>query len=514
MPPPFSGFVRLLTRQGRHAKMARNSAKKDGETRVGKPSGGSFIGLDIGSQTIKAVEVRGAGTGLQISALGIENTPPGAIQGGVITDPKALGAAIKAVLSKNGIKASRCVSAAAGAASVVVRVIEVPRMTPAELAETMKWEVERHIPFAANDVEMAYQTIDDPAAAADPNNPNMEVLLAVAQRDMVAAHIETLQAAGLNPIAVDVEPLAAGRALINVPRNGLDQKNVVVVNIGAANTDVSIFKGGTLRFPRSFPIAGDNFTRAIADHIGMGMDAAEEEKRENATVFMDLIGGGAGLGDDFGGAAPAGDIGRTPFDFAADVNIPMNTPFASTPAADEGLAPVSASPFDMTGDVPSAPVELSAEPTIPPPAAASPFDTSDPFAAAMVGSPTTAAGPLANVPTDDPRTRRRREIFDALLPVLGEFAGEVRRSVDYFRSRYPNDTLDQIILCGGSARIPNLDQFLQSDLGVTTVVADPFAGINVSSRQMSSERLQDVAPAFAVAVGLATRDALLGSDKK
>jgi len=489
--------------------------KKDGVIRVGKPSGGSFIGLDIGSQTIKAVEARGAGTGLQISALGIENTPPGAVQGGVITDPKALGAAIKAVLSKNGIKASRCVSAAAGAASVVVRVIEVPRMTPAELAETMKWEVERHIPFAANDVEMAYQTIDDPAAAADPNNPNMEVLLAVAQRDMVAAHIETLQAAGLNPVAVDVEPLAAGRALINVPRNGLDQKNVVVVNIGAANTDVSIFKAGTLRFPRSFPIAGDNFTRAIADHIGMGMDAAEEEKRENATVFMDLIGGGAGLGDDFGGGvAPAGggDIGRTPFDFAADINIPMNTPFASTPAG-EGLAPVSASPFDMTEDAPpvAPPVELTPEPVVPP--AASPFDTSDPFAAAMSSSPA-AAGPLANVPADDPRTRRRREIFDALLPVLGEFAGEVRRSVDYFRSRYPNDTLDQIILCGGSARIPNLDQFLQSDLGVTTVVADPFAGINVSSRQMSSERLQEVAPSFAVAVGLATRDALLGSDKK
>lgn len=493
--------------------------KKDGVIRVGKPSGGSFVGLDIGSQTIKAVEARGAGTGLQISALGIENTPPGAIQGGVVTDPKALGAAIKAVLSKNGIKAGRCVSAAAGAASVVVRVIEVPRMTPAELAETMKWEVERHIPFAANDVEMAYQTIDDPAAAADPNNPNMEVLLAVAQRDMVAAHIETLQAAGLNPVAVDVEPLAAGRALLNVHRTGLDQKNVVVVNIGAANTDVSIFKGGTLRFPRSFPIAGDNFTRAIADHIGLGMDAAEEEKRENAMIFMDLIGGGS-VGDDFGGGtatAGGGDIGRTPFDFAADINIPMNTPFASTPAAGESMAPVSASPFDMTDeDVMAAPVpaaspfDLAAEPTVSP-AAASPFDTSDPFMAAAAGSP--ATGLPASVPADDPRTRRRREIFDALLPVLGEFAGEVRRSIDYFRSRYPNDTLDQIILCGGSARIPNLDQFLQSDLGVTTVVADPFAGINVSSRQMSSERLLEVAPAFAVAVGLATRDALLGSDK-
>jgi type IV pilus assembly protein PilM len=207
------------------------------------------------------------------------------------------------MLARNGIKASRCVSAATGAAAVVVRVIEVPRMTPAELAETMKWEVERHIPFAANDVEMAYQPIDDPAQApVDPNNPNMEVLLAVAQRDMVATHIETVQAAGLQPVAVDVEPLAAGRALLNLGAPNLAAGNAVVVNIGATNTDVAIFKNGTLRFPRNFPIAGDNFTRAIADYLGISMDAAEEEKRTNATILMDLLQAPATGGADFGGA--------------------------------------------------------------------------------------------------------------------------------------------------------------------------------------------------------------------
>ena len=90
---------------------------------------------------------------------------------------------------------------------------------------------------------------------------------------------------------------------------------------------------------------------------------------------------------------------------------------------------------------------------------------------------------------------------------------ELRRSVDYFRSRYPAETIDQIMLCGGSARIANLDQFLQSDLGIPTVVADPFAGLNVSARQVSAEYRQQTAPAFAVALGLAARDAVLGPDK-
>jgi len=227
-----------------------------------------------------------------------------------------------------------------------------------------------------------------------------------------------------------------------------------------------------------------------------------------------------------GGAA---DGGRTPFDFS---DVPMNTPFASTPSTPSMPA---ASPFDPSAasEIGAAPArgafDLSEEPMIGMPAVspappAAPVDdnpfainnepTAPAFGATVTPPPMVGANPPATVPVDDALSRRRREIFDALLPVLGEFAGEIRRSVDYFRSRYPTDSLDQIILCGGSARLPNLDQFLQGDLGVPTVVADPFAGMKVTSRQMSPERLAATAPAFAVAIGLATRDALLGSDKK
>lgn len=496
---------------------------------MAKPSGGSFVGLDIGTQTIKVVEVRGAGNGLQISALGVENTPPGAVQGGLVADPKALGTAIKSLLGKSGIGAKKTVSAAAGAASVVVRVIEVPRMSPAELAETMKWEVERHIPFAANDVEISYQAIDSPAGGApDPNNPNMEVLLAVAQRDMVAQHIETLQAAGLNPVAIDVEPLAAGRALINLSKTGLASKNVVVVNIGASNTDVGIFKDGILRFPRTIPLAGDNLTRAIADHLGLSMDAAEDEKRENAAVLIELIGSTAPSNPFDEGSSPdasGGGAMQTPFD------IPINTPFAERPA--QATVPPPSS-FDVSdtnagsatsaGGMPTFDISDAPSPPVGGGASVYPSPDENPFATpfpsdappAAADSPFVDASPAAPPPApiaDDPRSLRRREVFDAILPVLGEFVMELRRSIDYFRSRYPNDVVDQIILCGGSAHIANLDQFVQNDLNIPTIVADPFAGVTVSSKQMSRERLQQLAPDFAVAVGLAARDALLGSGK-
>jgi type IV pilus assembly protein PilM len=480
-----------------------------------KPSGGTFVGLDIGTATIKAVEVKGAGPNLQVTALGMAETPPGTIQQGLVQDAKALGAAIKALLTKSGIRPGRCVSAASGNAGVVVRVIEVPKMSPKDLAETMKWEIERHIPFAANDVEMGYQKIDDPVSDNDPNNPNMEVLLAVAQRDMVAEHLKTLDAAGLKPFSIDVEPLAIGRALLNLDNSGLASRNVAVVNIGAANTDVGIYKAGTLRFPRAVPIAGDNFTRAIADHLGIGMDQAEDEKRQYAAVLMDVL--------DSVQAAPADDpfgessFGASPFDMAG---VPPANPFDTAPVP-------PANPFDAPAVPPANPFAepVPANPFETPPA--NPFDTpppANPFGDPVPANPfDTAAGdvppaspfdsPAAPPAPEDPRRRRQREIFDALVPVLAELAVEVGRSVDFFRSRYPNEVLDQVVLCGGSAQIVDLDKFFQRELGIATRVANPFQAVRVASRQMDPATLDRIAPAFAVALGLAARDAVIGSDK-
>jgi type IV pilus assembly protein PilM len=304
---------------------------------------------------------------------------------------------------------------------------------------------------------------------------------------MIGLHLNTLEAAGLTPVAIDIEPLAVGRTLLDLDKKGLANKNVVIVNVGAAITDVGVYKNGILRFPRTIPIAGENFTRAIADQLGITMEAAEEEKRD-AVVLMEMLGTGGGVQFD---ASPAE---ASPFDFDFDHAAPssgaaFDLPGAepATSSSEESVAGGAA--FDPYGNAPAATPQAGTPPT-PPPAPV----------------PASSSGPDPN----DPRYRRRREIFDALLPVLGEFSMEIRRSIDYFRSRYPSDTVDQILLCGGSARIGNLDQYVQYEMGIPTMVADPFTNVASASKQMSRERLAEVAPAFAVALGLAARDAVLG----
>ena len=160
-------------------------------------SGGPTVGLDIGSSLIKVAELVPGRNGVTVRAMGMAPTPVGAMENNIIVDAQLLGQAVKKLLKEAGVSSKSSVSSVSGQSALVVRVIEVPRMSDSELAETMKWEVERHVPFAANEVIMDFQPIE--RADTPPDSQNMEVLLAVAQQDMVDRHVEMLMAAGLRP---------------------------------------------------------------------------------------------------------------------------------------------------------------------------------------------------------------------------------------------------------------------------------------------------------------------------
>jgi type IV pilus assembly protein PilM len=235
--------------------------------------------------------------------------------------------------------------------------------------------------------------------------------------------------------------------------------------------------------------------------MGLSMDAAEDEKRAHAVILMDLVKSGQADEMLYGDSGGSPDMGvQSVFD--VDLSAPLPPPLfggGATPAP-------AASPFDIADDNPFA-NSTAVNPF------ASPFDA--PVAeAGDGGTPPPPPDASAMVPSEpnDPYYERRKEVFNAILPMLGEFVMELRRSVDYFRSKYPNDTMDLVLLCGGAARIQNLDQYIEHDLGIPTSLADPFAGLNVASKQVSVTRRMEIASAMAVALGLASRDAILGKE--
>lgn len=520
-----------------------------------KSAPSAVVGLDIGTDTIKVAEAKFAKDGIAITGLGIARTPQGVIENEVIVDPKALGATIKALLAESGIKTKKCVSSVSGASQVVIRVISVPKMKQEELAETMKWEVERHVPFSPQEVVMDFQPLDNPSA--DPAAAEMEVLLAVAQQQLVEGHVEALLAAGLQPTAIDIEPLAASRSLIELSKNGAMGETVAVVNIGATRTDLGIFENGLLTFPSPpMSVAGVSFTREISEALGQTLEQAEVTKREFAAVDLAAVQSASGGGQaptsaeptiaqdayntsvgpeptigsafDLDDTAPAAEPAKSS-DFTNTIDGPVfdvddigpsfDAPSASAePSFDLGApdrdAPLSAGPsFDLGGDEPAASAGPSFdldddEPDAPATEDAAPsFDLSDAGTELDHGAeavPQTASVPVA-VPVAMDSSSTEGQVFQAISGVLADLANELRMSLDYYQNRY-SKMPDLVYLCGGTAKMPGLDQYLSGELGIPVVVADPIKNVRINVPGASPQYLNEISPMLCVCMGLAIRD--------
>lgn len=419
---------------------------------------GVVVGIDLGSRFIKVAEVR-AGRPSVVTNIGIAPTPEGAIDSSGIIDKAAVSATVKKLLSETGVSTKQAAFALAGQNSVVVRVLEVPKMSPAELRQHMDWEIGRNIPFADTRVQSAYEVVRRPNA--NPNADNLEVVLAVAQQDAVDSLVDIADKVGLEPYAIDVEPLALARSLL-LTQSDMQNQNVAIVNLGAESTSIDIYNQGILGFPRLLPTGSNMLTRAVAERMMISEAEAEQLKVQLAEVLMDQI-----------PQAPS------PFAVPGAPTGGFYTPgFTSEPTIAPEPSPFMTPGSFTTGEEP--------QPDIPP----------SPFAEPIEPEPEPA------LPAQSPTDPRKTEIFLAIYPLLEELVSEIRRSVEYFRSRNVDADVQMIVLTGGGAIMPNLDQFIASAVGIPTVVGNPFKGVQVSVKRHGPEYVAANAHLMAVAIGM------------
>ncbi len=459
-------------------------------------AGGTVVGLDIGSSMMKVVELKRSGSGVEITALGVAPTPQEAVENSIILDSQMLGQAVKALLSQTGVTAKKCVSSVSGQSAVVVRVIDVPQMSDDELANAIKWEVERVVPFPLSDVILDYKVIDRPEGYAE--GQNVDVVFAVAQQDLVDLHVQALQAAGLSPEAIDVEPLAVSRALLELQSNDTPGYTAVIINIGASVTDIGVFRDKLPTFLRTLPLAGNNLTQAVADYLQVDFSTAERYKTEYGEVVFDQVPQAAepfGIDGGFGGGSAA----------FMDFSPP---PAAAEPVPDRP-SDSGRMPFDFSTPGESHAAPLPFEPTEP---NSGSLEQESPFG--MSGSPEAAALPTPNLPAVsaiEPNTdAMRMQVFSAIAPVLAELVQELRRSIDYYCGKSVDSHIHELLIVGGTARLKGIAQYLEVEVGIPARVADPLANIQVTSKNFSGQHLHDISAMFPISIGLGARDLIAG----
>ena len=239
----------------------------------GKPK--PVVGLDIGSNSVKAVELRPAGRSFKVVAFGSEPIPSDTIVDGAIIDAGAVADAIRRLLDVHKIK-TRDVVASLSGNSVIVKKINLPSMTDADLAESIHWEAEQYIPFDIQDVNLDYQILT-PAAAAETRG-GMEVLLVAAKKEKIADYTEVVRQAGRVPVVVDVDAFAVQNAY-EANYDPDPSAVVVLLNAGASGVNINIVSGQQSLFTRDISMGGNVYTEAVQKELSLPFESAERAKR-------------------------------------------------------------------------------------------------------------------------------------------------------------------------------------------------------------------------------------------
>ncbi len=233
----------------------------------------SAVGIDVGSSSIKAVEIasKGRGRGFDLKSFGSAVLPVEAIVQGAFLNPSAIVDGIREAVEDGRVESRNAVVAVSGH-SVIVKKVLVPLQTQAELEEAIHWEAEQYIPFDINEVHLDFQILDHRG-----DDGQMEVLLVAAKKDLVADYLQIIHEAGLTLSCVDVAAFAVENAF-EANYDHSEGENVALVNVGAEVININVMHDGIPAFARDIAMGGNRYTEEIQKALSIDFEQAERLK--------------------------------------------------------------------------------------------------------------------------------------------------------------------------------------------------------------------------------------------
>lgn len=228
-----------------------------------------LFGLDIGSSSVKAVELKGTKQGFELVSFGLEVLEPDTVVDGAIMDAPRVAEKIVNICEGQKIKTKNVATAVSGH-SVIVKRVSMPFMTEEELYDRIQSEASQHIPFDVADVNLSYQVFES-------EGPQMDVLLVAVKKDKILNHTNVLNQAGKTPTVVDIDAFALQNCFeVNYELPG---QTVALLNIGASVMNINIVRDGIPLFTRDVSVGGNQYTDALQKELDLSWEDAERLKR-------------------------------------------------------------------------------------------------------------------------------------------------------------------------------------------------------------------------------------------
>lgn len=227
----------------------------------------SFLGVDIGSNGIKLVELmkKDKHTHLFTYAFSDQNLLSGKGDGSFLEVEQTAN-----LLKKMCLKAktrSKIVLASLPASQIYSAVFSLPKLKKEESKSFIKRQIEKLIPVPATEVVIDWRIIK--------RNDSEQVFFTAAPKKLIASYTEIFKKAGLTLISLESESLAIIASLI-----GKDPSPILLIDMGAAQTDFVLVEFGVPVLFHSLKIGGLIFTEAIMKSMGLTEKEAEQVKRD------------------------------------------------------------------------------------------------------------------------------------------------------------------------------------------------------------------------------------------
>lgn len=229
----------------------------------------NLIGIDVGSTSVRLVQLKKSGNKPSLVAFGSAQLPKNIAQSDSKLDQQKVAHIIKQVVKSSNVNTKNVVASLPGSA-VFTTVVKLPPMSSHELQQAVKYQAEQNIPLRLDEVKIDWQVIRE-----NPTTKELAVMIVAATKTKVERLVQVFDMAELDVVYLETSSIAAARALATST-----DPLIMIVDIGDTSTEFTIVENGIVTHTRSIPSAGNALTRVIAKNLGLDEAQAEQFKRK------------------------------------------------------------------------------------------------------------------------------------------------------------------------------------------------------------------------------------------
>jgi type IV pilus assembly protein PilM len=244
---------------------------------------GSYLGVDIGTTSIKVAEVLKGGAKPKLRNYGVLESYGhlerlnNAIQtAGLKIMDRDAAKMLKALLDQSKVK-SKDVIASIPAFSAFITLLEIPQMSAADTVKTLPFQITQHIPLPVSEVAIDWMKVGE--KEDEGGTVKQQVLIVSVPNEQISHYKSIFKMVGLNLVALEVESLSLARAFV-----GGDPTPTIIADIGSHSTNIVVTEKGFVKQNSQTDFAGASLTQAISSGLNINVRRAEQLKKQKGLL--------------------------------------------------------------------------------------------------------------------------------------------------------------------------------------------------------------------------------------